>query len=106
MKQTIKGSLCLITTIIVPLIITRRVIIESSASKCLLRFLALQDDIGTDILQVYNEKERLIDIPQNSQFLTIANSSINATTLQRGISHWLNFTSWPAWDVRISDLCL
>ncbi|KZC06344.1 PREDICTED: neutral and basic amino acid transport protein rBAT [Dufourea novaeangliae] len=60
---------------------------------------ALQDDIGTDILQVYNEKKRLIDIPQSSQFFTTANSSINATTLRRGISQWLNFTSWPAWDL-------
>lgn len=51
------------------------------------------------MLEVYNEKKRLIDIPQNSLFLTTADSSINATTLQRGISHWLNFTSWPAWDV-------
>ena len=65
------------------------------------RFFALQDDIGTDILQVYNEKERLIDLPQNSQFLTTADSSVNATTLQRGFSHWLNFTSWPAWDVSV-----
>ncbi|PBC33834.1 Neutral and basic amino acid transport protein rBAT [Apis cerana cerana] len=62
-------------------------------------FFALQDDIGTDMLEVYNEKKRLIDIPQNSLFLTTADSSINATTLQRGISHWLNFTSWPAWDI-------
>ncbi|XP_017883061.1 neutral and basic amino acid transport protein rBAT isoform X2 [Ceratina calcarata] len=62
-------------------------------------FFSLQDDIGTDILQVYNEKKRLIDLPQNSQFLTTANSSINATVLQRGITHWLNFTSWPAWNV-------
>ncbi|XP_076283371.1 CD98 heavy chain [Lasioglossum baleicum] len=60
---------------------------------------ALQDDIGTDILQVYNEKKRLIDIPQNSQFLITANSSINSTTLRKGISQWLNFTSWPAWDL-------
>ncbi|XP_076637596.1 CD98 heavy chain [Colletes latitarsis] len=60
---------------------------------------ALQDDIGTDILQVYNEKMKLIDIPQNSQFLTTANSSINATTLHKAISQWLNFTSWPAWDL-------
>ncbi|KOC61981.1 Neutral and basic amino acid transport protein rBAT [Habropoda laboriosa] len=62
-------------------------------------FFALQDDIGTDILQVYNEKKRLIDVPQNSLFLTTADSSINATTLRHGFSHWLNFTSWPAWDI-------
>lgn len=74
--------------------------------KYLSRFFALQDDIGTDILQVYNEKKRLIDLPQNSQFLTTADSSINATTLQRGISHWLNFTSWPAWDVRFCNICI
>ncbi|XP_043512053.1 neutral and basic amino acid transport protein rBAT-like isoform X1 [Frieseomelitta varia] len=67
---------------------------------------ALQDDIGTDILQVYNEKKRLIDLPQNSQFLTTADSSINATTLQRGFSHWLNFTSWPAWDINGKKLSL
>ncbi|XP_053985103.1 neutral and basic amino acid transport protein rBAT [Hylaeus volcanicus] len=60
---------------------------------------ALQDDIGTDILQVYNEKKKLIDIPQSSQFLITANSSINATTLHKGFSQWLNFTSWPAWDL-------
>ncbi|XP_054012096.1 neutral and basic amino acid transport protein rBAT [Hylaeus anthracinus] len=59
----------------------------------------LQDDIGTDILQVYNEKKKLIDIPQSSQFLITANSSINATTLHKGFSQWLNFTSWPAWDL-------
>ncbi|XP_003707288.1 CD98 heavy chain [Megachile rotundata] len=59
----------------------------------------LQDDIGTDMLQVYNEKMRLIHIPQNSQFLANADSSINATTLQKGISHWLNLTSWPAWNI-------
>lgn len=69
------------------------------SNKNFSRFFALQDDIGTDMLEVYNEKKRLIDIPQNSLFLTTADSSINATTLQRGISHWLNFTSWPAWDV-------
>ncbi|KOX71035.1 Maltase 2 [Melipona quadrifasciata] len=67
---------------------------------------ALQDDIGTDILQVYNEKKRLIDLPQSSQFLTTADSSINATTLQRGFSHWLNFTSWPAWDINGKKLSL
>ncbi|KAK9299701.1 hypothetical protein QLX08_007335 [Tetragonisca angustula] len=67
---------------------------------------ALQDDIGTDILQVYNEKKRLIDLPQNSQFLATADSSINATTLQRGFSHWLNFTSWPAWDINGKKLSL
>ncbi|CAK9822740.1 Neutral and basic amino acid transport protein rBAT [Anthophora retusa] len=62
-------------------------------------FFALQDDIGTDILQVYNEKKRLIDVPQNSLFLTTADSSINATTLRHGFSRWLNCTSWPAWDL-------
>lgn len=74
---------------------------QSSITKCLSRFFALQDDIGTDILQVYNENKRLIDLPQNSQFLTTADSNIDATTLQRGFSHWLNFTSWPAWDVSL-----
>lgn len=51
------------------------------------------------MLEVYNEKKRLIDIPQNSLFLTTADSSINATILKHGISHWLTLTSWPAWDV-------
>ncbi|XP_033327990.2 CD98 heavy chain [Megalopta genalis] len=60
---------------------------------------ALQDDIGTNILQVYNEKKRLIHIPQNSQFLITANDSINSTTLRKGISQWLNVTSWPGWDL-------
>ncbi|XP_076234628.1 CD98 heavy chain [Calliopsis andreniformis] len=60
---------------------------------------AVQDDIGTDILQLYNEKKRLIDIPQNSQFLATANASINATTLHKGVSHWLKLVPWPAWDL-------
>ena len=60
---------------------------------------ALQDDIGKDILQVYNEKRRLIDIPQSSQFLAAADTNINATALHKGISQWLEFTSWPAWDL-------
>ena len=78
---------------------------QDSITKYMSRLFALQDDIGTDILQVYNEKKRLIDLPQNSQFLATADSSINATTLQRGFSHWLNFTSWPAWDVSVLKFC-
>ncbi|XP_076763343.1 CD98 heavy chain [Xylocopa sonorina] len=60
---------------------------------------SLQDDIGTDILQVYNQKKRLIDLPQNTPILRFLDSNFNATLLHRGISHWLNFTSWPAWNM-------
>ncbi|EFN66907.1 Maltase 1 [Camponotus floridanus] len=60
---------------------------------------ALQDDISADILQVYNEKKAIIDLPQSSHFLTTANASINATVLRRSISQWLRITSWPAWDL-------
>ncbi|TGZ32726.1 amino acid transporter heavy chain SLC3A1 [Temnothorax longispinosus] len=59
---------------------------------------ALQDDIGADILQVYNEKTT-IDLPQSSHFLTNANASINATDLRKSISQWLAVTPWPAWNV-------
>ncbi|XP_035742845.1 neutral and basic amino acid transport protein rBAT-like isoform X1 [Vespa mandarinia] len=58
----------------------------------------LQDDIGADILEVYNEKKAL-SLPQNSQFLTTANASINATILYKGIKQWINISSWPGWDV-------
>ncbi|XP_043493977.1 maltase A2 isoform X2 [Polistes fuscatus] len=60
---------------------------------------ALQNDIGADILEVYNEKKTLISLPQSSQFLTTANASINATTLNKGISQWINISSWPGWDL-------
>ncbi|KAL0109298.1 hypothetical protein PUN28_014411 [Cardiocondyla obscurior] len=58
----------------------------------------LQDDIGADILQVYNDKTT-IDLPQSSHFLTTANANINATDLRRSISQWLAVTPWPAWNV-------
>ncbi|KAF7418632.1 hypothetical protein HZH68_001285 [Vespula germanica] len=60
---------------------------------------ALQDDIGADILEVYNEKKALISLPQSSQFLTTANASINATTLYKGIKQWITISSWPGWDI-------
>ncbi|XP_070166605.1 amino acid transporter heavy chain SLC3A1 [Polyergus mexicanus] len=60
---------------------------------------ALQDDISADILQVYNEKKTVIDLPQSSHFLTTANASINATVLHKSISQWVNITQWPAWDL-------
>lgn len=60
----------------------------------------LQDDIGADILEVYNEKKAL-SLPQSSQFLTTANASINATILYKGIKQWTNISSWPGWDVSI-----
>ncbi|KAK2581728.1 hypothetical protein KPH14_002212 [Odynerus spinipes] len=60
---------------------------------------ALQDDVGADILAVYNEKKTLISLPQSSQFLTAANASINATALYRGISQWILTASWPGWDI-------
>ncbi|XP_014609694.1 PREDICTED: neutral and basic amino acid transport protein rBAT isoform X2 [Polistes canadensis] len=60
---------------------------------------ALQNDIGADILEVYNEKKTLISLPQSSQFLTTANASINATTLNKGISQWISISSWPGWDL-------
>lgn len=95
MKQIIRGKLSLTT-----MKNCYRYCLHSARKlKYFYRLFALQDDIGTDILQVYNEKKRLIDIPQSSQFLTTANSSINATTLHKGVSQWLNLTFWPAWDV-------
>ncbi|XP_029177815.1 neutral and basic amino acid transport protein rBAT isoform X2 [Nylanderia fulva] len=60
---------------------------------------ALQDDIGADILQVYNEKKRVIDLPQNSHFFTTANANINATVLRNSILQWLQITPWPAWNL-------
>lgn len=65
------------------------------------RLFALQDDISTDILQVYNEKKTVINLPQNSHFLTTANASINATVLRNSISQWLKIAQWPAWNVSI-----
>lgn len=65
------------------------------------RLFALQDDISADILQVYNEKKAIIDLPQSSHFLTTANASINATVLRKSISQWLSITPWPAWNVSI-----
>ncbi|XP_014470018.1 PREDICTED: neutral and basic amino acid transport protein rBAT-like isoform X2 [Dinoponera quadriceps] len=59
----------------------------------------LQDDIGADMLQVYNQKNPLIDLPQSSHFLTVANASINATVLHKSISHWIEIAPWPAWNV-------
>lgn len=72
--------------------------------KTVFRLFALQDDIGTDILQLYNEKQRLIDLPQSSQFLATADASINATVLHKGVSHWLNFAPWPAWNVSFCNV--
>jgi len=66
---------------------------------------ALQDDIGADILQVYNDKTAL-DLPQSSHFLTTANASINATDLRKSISQWLTVTPWPAWNVNGKQLSL
>lgn len=65
------------------------------------RLFALQDDIGADILQVYNERKKVIDLPQSSHFLTTANASINATVLHKSISQWLSIAPWPAWNVSI-----
>lgn len=65
------------------------------------RLFALQDDISADILQVYNEKKTVIDLPQSSHFLTTANASINATVLRKSISQWVNIAQWPAWNVSI-----
>ncbi|XP_011640233.1 maltase 1 isoform X1 [Pogonomyrmex barbatus] len=66
---------------------------------------ALQDDIGADILQVYNDKTTL-DLPQSSHFLTTANANINATDLRKSISQWLAVTPWPAWNVNGKQLSL
>lgn len=66
---------------------------------------ALQDDIGADILQVYNDKTT-IDLPQSSHFLSTANASINATDLRKSISQWLAVTPWPAWNVNGKQLSL
>lgn len=60
---------------------------------------ALQDDVSADILQVYNEKKTIIDLPQSSHFLTTANANINATVLRKSISQWFSITPWPAWDL-------
>ncbi|XP_072744671.1 amino acid transporter heavy chain SLC3A1 [Anoplolepis gracilipes] len=60
---------------------------------------ALQDDISADILQVYNEKKTVIDLPQSSHFLITANASINATVLYKSISQWLKIAPWPAWNL-------
>ncbi|EFN88680.1 maltase 1 isoform X2 [Harpegnathos saltator] len=59
----------------------------------------LQEDIGADILQVYNQKDALIDLPQSSHFLTAASANINATMLHKSISHWIEITPWPAWNI-------
>lgn len=69
------------------------------------RLFALQDDIGADILQVYNDKTT-IDLPQSSHFLSTANASINATDLRKSISQWLAVTPWPAWNVSIRLILL
>ncbi|XP_066598365.1 amino acid transporter heavy chain SLC3A1 [Prorops nasuta] len=59
---------------------------------------AWQDNIGADILAVFNEK-KIIHLPQSSQFLANADININATVLQKNIGEWLNISSWPTWDL-------
>lgn len=68
------------------------------------RLFALQDDIGADMLQVFNQKDTLIDLPQSSHFLT-ANASIlhNATILHKTISQWIEIAPWPAWNVSVAS---
>lgn len=60
---------------------------------------SLQDDIAPEILAISNEKKQVISLPQRSEFLVTANASINATTLYRGISHWISESSWPGWEL-------
>ncbi|XP_008555239.1 maltase 2 [Microplitis demolitor] len=62
---------------------------------------AMSDDIKYDILTIINEHQRLIDLPQNSQFLIDANANIDAKTLKTDISSWISSVnvSWPGWDV-------
>ncbi|XP_011155525.2 maltase 1 isoform X2 [Solenopsis invicta] len=80
----------------------QEIVRNESAGKGLF---ALQDDIGADILQVYNDK-MTIDLPQSSHFLTTANVNINATDLRKSISQWLAVTPWPAWNVNGKQLSL
>ncbi|XP_063977502.1 amino acid transporter heavy chain SLC3A1 [Diachasmimorpha longicaudata] len=66
---------------------------------------ALRDDIASDILAVFNEKNKLVDLPQSSMFLMHADNGITAKALQDGIKPWRDHVynsskaSWPAWDL-------
>lgn len=66
---------------------------------------ALQEDIGADLLAVYNDDAQLIDLPQNSQFLSTADATIDAAALEQGVSAWINSRSvpWPGWDINGND---
>lgn len=78
------------------------IILSINICRLCYRLFALQNDIGADILHVYNLKDTLIDLPQSSHFLTVANFSINATTLHKSISQWIEIAPWPAWNVSIA----
>ncbi|XP_034941063.1 neutral and basic amino acid transport protein rBAT-like isoform X2 [Chelonus insularis] len=61
----------------------------------------LQDDVGADTLAILNENQRLIDLPQKSQFLSTADAEIPAEILIHEVTEWISRTnvSWPGWDV-------
>ena len=62
---------------------------------------ALRDNIGSDMLEVYNEKSRLIDLPQRSLFHETANSEITANMLAEIVNQSIaKRDEWPSWDVR------
>lgn len=51
---------------------------------------------------MYNLKDTLIDLPQNSHFLTSADKNLNATILYKSISRWIEIAPWPAWNVSVA----
>ncbi|XP_033216540.1 neutral and basic amino acid transport protein rBAT isoform X2 [Belonocnema kinseyi] len=64
---------------------------------------ALCDEIGADMLQVYNNDDKkegpLIDLSQSSQFLANAGAGISAEALNKSVSQNLLINEWPAWDL-------
>lgn len=63
---------------------------------------ALRDNIGADVLAVYNEKRTLVDLPQSSKFLESADAAVTAETLFKGVSQSIATSGgWPSWDVSI-----
>ncbi|XP_012256819.2 alpha-glucosidase isoform X2 [Athalia rosae] len=60
----------------------------------------LKETIRNDTLAVFNDKVKLVDLPQKSQFLSNADSNISATALRLGVDNSLKSAgAWPAWDL-------
>lgn len=77
----------------------RDIVTNQTKGDCLF---ALRDNIGADVLAVYNEDKKLIDLPQSSLFLETADEKLTAETLFKGVSQSLAASGgWPGWDVSV-----